>query len=206
MNRFLGLLISLLVLLCTSVHATTDVYLSSGSATGNYIESVDSQRKLLTGVENSLSYKSLKNFSFVDLGIDLGTLNLSGDSGLHKVDFGSNYINLTAGISLSLYPSWIEYQIDLGYRYGTGKIEIQRTKCDGSVDQHTHNEFVNNIIFKYGVKFLTFDKYLLGIQREIKNTLIEKTTETLNPKIESADSLTFFFGYRFGGGGGRIIK
>ena len=134
MNRFLGLLISLLVLLCTSVHATTDVYLSSGSATGNYIESVDSQRKLLTGVENSLSYKSLKNFSFVDLGIDLGTLNLSGDSGLHKVDFGSNYINLTAGISLSLYPSWIEYQVDLGYRYGTGKIEIERTKCDGSFD------------------------------------------------------------------------
>ena len=199
MSRFLSLLFPLLIFLYSSVHAITDVYLSSGSATGNYSESTDSQSKELSGTENSLSFRNLESFSFVDLGLDLGTLKLSGDTGTHDADFQSNYANLTAGFSFNLYPSWIEYYLDLGYRFGIGELKVTRTESNGGKTQYTYNSYTNDSVIKYGVKFVVLGSFLVGMNYENKNGLINKTTQVLNPKIDSSNSVTFSIGYRFGG-------
>ena len=129
----------------------------------------------------------------------MGTLNLSGDSGLHKVDFVSNYINLTAGISFNLYPSWIEYYLDLGYRFGIGALKVTRTESNGGKTEYTYNSYTNDSVIKYGVKFVVLGSFLVGMNYENKNGLINKTTQVLNPKIDSSNSVTFSIGYRFGG-------
>jgi hypothetical protein len=199
MSRFLSFLFPLLIFLYSSVHAITDVYLSSGSATGNYSESTDSQSKELSGTENSLSFRNLESLSFVDLGLDLGTQKLSGDTGTHDADFQSNYANLTAGFSFNLYPSWIEYYLDLGYRFGIGELKVTRTDSDGGKTEYTYNSYTNDSVIKYGVKFVVLGGFLVGMNYENKNGLINKTTQVLNPKIDSSNSLTFSIGYRFGG-------
>ena len=72
-------ILSVLVLIASKAIAVTDVSVSSGNAQATYTESTDSQSKELSGTENSLSIKNLESLSFVDLGIDLGSLKLSGD-------------------------------------------------------------------------------------------------------------------------------
>ena len=204
MPQLILCILSVLVLIASEAIAVTDVSVSSGNAQATYTESTDSQSKELTGTENSLSVRNLESFSFVDLGIDLGSLKLSSDSGSHDVDFEANYLNLTAGVSLSLYPSWVEYYLDLGYRLGVGKLEVIRTQSDGSKTNYTYNDYVDDITLKYGIKFVVFGAYLIGINYENKNGLINKSTQILNPKIDSANSVTFSIGYRFGGKSGKI--
>ena len=199
MPQLILCILSVLVLIASEAIAVTDVSVSSGNAQATYTESTDSQSKELTGTENSLSVRNLESFSFVDLGIDLGSLKLSSDSGSHDVDFEANYLNLTAGVSLSLYPSWVEYYLDLGYRLGVGKLEVIRTQSDGSKTNYTYNDYVDDLTLRYGIKFVVFGAYLIGINYENKNGLINKSTQILNPKIDSANSVTFSIGYRFGG-------
>ena len=199
MNRFLSLLFPLLIFLYSSVHAVTDVYLSSGSATGNYSETVDSQSKELSGTENSLSFRNLESFSFVDLGLDLGTLKLSGNTGGHEADFQSNYANLTAGFSFNLYPSWIEYYLDLGYRFGIGELKVTRTESDGSKNNYTYNNYVNGAILKTGMKIIILGRFVIGLNHESKNAIFQKNSAVLNPNVDTARSFTISFGYRFGG-------
>ena len=119
------------------------------------------------------------------------------------MDFEANYLNLTAGVGLSLYPSWIEYYLDLGYRLGVGKLEVIRTQSDGSKTNYTYNDYVDDLTLRYGIKFVVFGAYLIGINYENKNGLINKSTQILNPKIDSANSVTFSIGYRFGGKSGK---
>ena len=61
------------------------------------------------------------------------------------------------------------------------------------------NDYVDDLTLKYGIKFVVFGAYLVGINYENKNGLINKSTQILNPKIDSANSVTFSIGYRFGG-------
>ena len=206
MLRFVFFIIFLLISFSQTVIAVTDVSLHSGNATGKYSESTDSQSKELSGSDTSLSIRNLNTFSFVDVGLDLGVLlkspaglELSGDTGTHDVNFLSNYANLTAGFSFSLYPSWIEYYLDLGYRVGIGRLEVLRTESDGSKDQYTYNAYVNDSIIKYGIKLVVLNRFIIGMNQETKNLLFQKSSAVLNPKIDSANSLTISIGYRFGG-------
>lgn len=200
------LIFPILLLSCFtySASAVTDVSLHSGSATATYSESTDSQSKELKGSDSFISIRNLNTFSFVDLGLDIGALKspaaleLSGDTGTHDINFLSNYANLTAGISFSLYPSWIEYYFDLGYRMGIGKLEVLRTESGGGVKNYTFNSYTNDLIYKYGIKFVILRNLLLGINYETKNTLMSKKSDVLNPKLDSANSMTFSVGFRFG--------
>jgi len=205
MLRFIFFIVFLLISFSQTVIAVTDVSLHSGNATGKYSESTDSQSKELSGSDTSLSIRNLNTFSFVDLGLDLGVLlkspaglELSGDTGTHDVNFLSNYANLTAGFSFSLYPSWIEYYLDLGYRVGIGKLEVLRTESGGGVKNYTFNSYTNDLIYKYGIKFVILRNLLLGINYETKNTLMDKKSDVLNPKVDSSNSMTLSIGYRFG--------
>ena len=199
MPQLILCILSVLVLIASEAIAVTDVSLSSGNAQATYTESTDSQSKELTGTENSLSVRNLESFSFVDLGLDLGTLKLSGDTGTHDADFQSNYANLTAGFSFNLYPSWIEYYLDLGYRFGIGELKVTRTESNGGKTEYTYNSYTNDSVIKYGIKFVVLRSFLVGMNYENKNGLINKTTQVLNPKIDSSNSVTFSIGYRFGG-------
>lgn len=203
MTRLL-LCLPALLLFTYSAIAVTDVSLHSGSAAATYSESTDSQSKELKGSDSFISIRNLNTFSFVDLGLDIGALKspaaleLSGDTGTHDINFLSNYANLTAGISFSLYPSWIEYYFDLGYRMGIGKLEVLRTESGGGVKNYTFNSYTNDLIYKYGIKFVILRNLLLGINYETKNTLMSKKSDVLNPKLDSANSMTFSVGFRFG--------
>jgi len=204
MTRLLLCLPTLLLLFTYSAIAVTDVSLHSGSAAATYSESTDSQSKELKGPDSFISIRNLNTFSFVDLGLDIGALKspaaleLSGDTGTHDVNFLSNYANLTAGVSFSLYPSWIEYYFDLGYRVGIGKLEVLRTESGGGVKNYTFNSYTNDLIYKYGIKFVILRNLLLGINHETKNTLMSKKSDVLNPKLDSANAMTFSVGFRFG--------
>ncbi len=202
MIRWVNFFTLILITFSSQAHGVTDWYLSSGSAKATYNESIDSQTADLIGREQSLTIRNLNSLSFIDLGMTIGSLALSGNSESDAVDFTSSHINLTAGISFSLYPSWIEYYLDQGYRFGLGKVEIQRTNCDNSISNYTFNDYVTDSTLRYGIKFMTFDRYIIGIQKEVTETLIEKTHSKLSPNIKSANSLTFFIGYRLGGKGG----
>ena len=80
----------------------------------------------MTGIEQSLSIRNINSTGSIDLGLDVGTLKLDGASKAHQVDFDGDYINRISGVSFSLYPSWIEYYLDIGYRLGLGKLKVQR--------------------------------------------------------------------------------
>ena len=212
MTRLLLCLPTLLLLFTYSAIAVTDVSLHSGSAAATYSESTDSQSKELKGPDSFISIRNLNTFSFVDLGLDIGALQspaaleLSGDTGTHDVNFLSNYANLTAGFRFSLYPSWIEYYLDLGYRVGVGRLEVLRTESDGSKDQYTYNAYVNDSIIKYGIKLVVLNRFIIGMNQETKNLLFQKSSTVLNPKIDSANSLTISIGYRFGGVSSEITQ
>ena len=142
------------VLDTAQVYGVTDVSAHfGGKAAAEYTESTDSQSKALEGTEDSLSIRNLDTFSFVDLGLNIGTLKLSDETGNHDVDFQANYANVTAGVSFTLYPSWIEYYFDLGYRVGIGRLEVLRTESDGSKDQYTQE--------------LRYDGYLFGLTNSL---------------------------------------
>ena len=170
--------------------ATNSTKYIPSSATGNYIESVDSRESHLQ-VLRILLQKS-QNF-FVDLGIDLGTLNLSGDSGR----FGST-TSIWSGISLSLYPlDWVPSRPWLSVR--NRKIEIERTKCDGGVDQHTSTNSWTTLFSSMG----SSSSLLTSIcweSREIKAHW-ENYWNT-KPQNWICWFSCLLFGYRFGGGGG----
>ena len=191
------------VLDTVQVYGVTDVSAHFGGKAGaEYTETTDSQSKALEGTEDSLSIRNLDTFSFVDLGLNLGTLKLSDDTGTHDVDFQANYANVTAGASFTLYPSWIEYYFDLGYRVGIGRLEVLRTESDGSKDQYTYNNYVNGAIFKTGVKLVILGKFIVGAHHEFKNVMFEKRNADLNTTVDAAGSFTLSLGYRFGGKSG----
>ena len=127
MIRF-NICISLLLFCFTQGFAATDVYVSAGNAIARYSESTDGQNADLKGTEQSLSIRNINSLGKIDLGLDAGTLKLSGNSQAHQADFEGNYINLISGVSFSLYPSWVEFYLDLGYRVGLGKLTVQRTQ------------------------------------------------------------------------------
>ena len=186
--------IGLSFLWLTNVFAATDVYLSSGIAQARYSEDTDGQNADLTGAENSLSIRAINSLGFLDLGLDIGTLQLSGESPAHKADFDGNYTNITSGVSFSLYPSWIEYYLDVGYRMGLGKLKVQGTQY-----LYTFNAQMSGMIFRSGIKFVVANKYLFGMNYESKGRLIKKNSMGLEPRVHSANSSTFSLGYRFGG-------
>ena len=185
--------IGLSFLWLTNVFAATDVYLSSGIAQARYSEDTDGQNADLTGAENSLSIRAINSLGFLDLGLDIGTLQLSGESPAHKADFDSNYTNITSGVSFSLYPSWIEYYLDIGYRMGLGKLKVQGTQY-----LYTFNAQMSGMIFRSGIKFVVANKYLLGINYEGKGRLIKQSSMGMEPRVHSANSITFSLGFRFG--------
>jgi hypothetical protein len=88
-----------------NVFATTDVYVSVGTAEARYSELIGRQNADMTGTEQSLSIRNLNSIGSIDLGLDLGTLKLDGASKAHQVDFDGNYINFISGVSFSLYPN-----------------------------------------------------------------------------------------------------
>jgi len=177
----------------------TDVYFSSGSATGSYSESIDGQSKELLGTENSISFRKIQSLSILDLGIDLGNLNLNGDTESHRVGFQLSYANLTAGVNLNLYPSWIEYFLDIGYRFGFGRLDVQKTGSNDSVNSYTFQTYNYSPLLRYGAKFLIVNSFFLAASVEKKGRLIQKTSVALNPTINNSHSITVSFGYRFGG-------
>ena len=79
MIRF-NICISLLLFCFTQGFAATDVYVSAGTAKARYSESTDGQNADLAGTEQSLSIRNINSLGKIDLGLDAGTLKLSGDS------------------------------------------------------------------------------------------------------------------------------
>jgi len=66
------------------------------------------------------------------------------------------------------------------------------------VKNYTFNSYTNDLIYKYGIKFVILRNLLLGINYETKNTLMDKKSDVLNPKVDSSNSMTLSIGYRFG--------
>ena len=92
MARLILCTLFLHVLDTVQVYGVTDVSAHFGGKAGaEYTETTDSQSKALEGTEDSLSIRNLDTFSFVDLGLNIGTLKLSDDTGNHDVDFQANY-------------------------------------------------------------------------------------------------------------------
>ena len=81
-----------------------------------------------------------------------------------------------------------------------------RTESDGSKDQYTYNAYVNDSIIKYGIKLVVLNRFIIGMNQETKNLLFQKSSAVLNPKIDSANSLTISIGYRFGGVSSEITQ
>ena len=218
MIRF-NICISLLLFCFTQGFAATDVYVSAGTAKARYSENTDGQNANLIGTEQSLSIRNINSLGKIDLGLDAGTLKLSGDSQSHQAEFEGRYINLISGVSFSLYPSWVEFYLDVGYRFGLGKLTVQRSQYKytfnaqmsgqspaKSTDWNGINCF--NVIctmpdygatFKSGVKAITSSGYLIGLNFENKGKLLDQSSLSLNPRVHSSTLVTISLGYRFGG-------
>ena len=179
--------------------AITDLYLSTGTASATYTETTDSQSKELSGSEQSLSWRRLNALSFLDLGADVGKLTLSGDTGSHDVDFSSDYLNLIAGLSFSLYPGWIDYAFDLGYRMSVDRMQVDRSVSAGGTETYQIGALGEATISRFSIRFYWSEAFLIGFNIEQKNTLFEKSTQDLSPKLDSGKSSTLSLGYRFGG-------
>ena len=199
MIRF-NICISLLLFCFTQGFAATDVYVSAGNAIARYSESTDGQNADLVGTEQSLSIRNINSLGKIDLGLDAGTLKLSGDSQSHQTDFEGNYINLISGVSFSLYPSWVEFYLDVGYRVGLGKLTVQRSQYKYTFNAQMSGQLPNyGAIFKSGVKAITSSGYLIGLNFENKGKLLDQSSLSLNPRIHSSTSVTISIGHRFGG-------
>jgi hypothetical protein len=179
--------------------AVTDLYLSTGTASATYTETTDSQSKELSGTEQSLSWRRLNAVSFVDFGVDVGKLTLSGDTGTHDVDFSSDYLNLIAGISFSLYPSWIDYAIDYGLRLSVDRMTISRDIVSGGVETIKIGALGEESISRFAARAYFSEALFIGMSVEQKSGLFQKSEGDLKPKLESGKSSTFSIGYRFGG-------
>ena len=218
MIRF-NICISLLLFCFTQGFAATDVYVSAGTAKARYSENTDGQNANLIGTEQSLSIRNINSLGKIDLGLDAGTLKLSGDSQSHQAEFEGSYINLISGVSFSLYPSWVEFYLDVGYRFGLGKLTVQRSQYKYTFNAQMSGQSpakttdwngINcfNVIctmpdygatFKSGVKAITSSGYLIGLNFENKGKLLDQSYLSLFPRVHSATSVTFSLGYRFGG-------
>ena len=214
----LNICIALLLFWITQGFAATDAYVSAGTTEARYSETIDGQNADLQGTEQSLTIRKTNYVGNVDLGLDAGTLKLTGTSPEHQADFEGNYINLTSGLSFTLYPSWIEYYIDIGYRIGLGKLRIQRSQykytfnaqmsgLEGSdstkegirCPSQICNWLSYGVVMKSGIKFISSAGYLLGVNYENKGKLMDQNSLSLNPRIHSSSSVTVSLGYRFGG-------
>ena len=161
----------------------------------------------MTGIEQSLSIRNINSTGSIDLGLDVGTLKLDGASKAHQVDFDGDYINLISGVSFSLYPSWIEYYLDIGYRLGLGKLKVQRfqstytfnAQMNESSFNKLDNKRIHGIIFKAGIKLIASAGYLIGVNYEGKGKLVDQSSLSMRPRVHSSNSVTFSLGYRFGG-------
>ena len=207
MPPLLIFLIPILLLLSGQpASAMTDLYLSTGTASATYTETTDSQSKELSGSEQSLSWRRLNAISFIDLGVDVGNLKLSGDTGTHDVSFSSDYLNLVVGLSFSLYPSWIDYAFDYGYRLSIDRMEIDRTTLSGGIETFKIGALAEESISRFAVRAYYGEALFLGLNVEQKSTLFQKSSEDMNPNLESGSSSTFSIGYRFGGKSGGAKK
>jgi hypothetical protein len=199
MIRF-NICMSLLLFCFTQGFAATDVYVSAGTAKARYSESTDGQNADLVGTEQFLSIRNINSLGKIDLGLDAGTLKLNGDSQAHQADFEGNYINLISGVSFSLYPSWVEFYLDVGYRFGLGKLTVQRSQYKYTFNGQMSGQSPNyGAIFKSGVKAITSSGYLIGLNFENKGKLLDQSSLSLNPRVHSSTSVTISLGYRFGG-------
>ena len=190
-----------------NVFATTDFYVSVGTAEARYSESIGRQNADMTGTEQSLSVRNLNSIGSIDIGLDVGTLKLDGASKADQADFDGNYINFISGVSFSLYPSWIEYYLDIGYRLGLGKLKVQRfqstytfnAQMSESLFNELDNKRIHGIIFKAGIKLIASAGYLIGANYESKGKLVDQSSLLMRPRVHSSNSVTFSLGYRFGG-------
>ena len=198
-NLFALSVILLLQLQSNPIYAVTDFYLTSGTATASYTEKTDSQETDLSGSEQSLSWRRLGALSFLDFGFDVGKLKISGDSNLHKVSYSSDYLNIITGISFSLYPQWIDYAFDIGYRLSVDRIKIDRETAAGGIERHQTGALGEASLYKFAIRFYLSDAFILGFNTEQKNTLLGKQVQDISPKVDSGRSSTLSVGYRFGG-------
>jgi hypothetical protein len=177
--------------------------------TADYAEQTDAQKVSLSGTNRALAYRSTEAISFVDLGLEWGTYAVSGQSSLHEVEVSSDYVNLLVGLTFRLFPGWIQYSLDYGYRLGVDRVKLDRTTSSGKVDRHKIGGFSEQPFTRFGVRFLLGQNLFVGFSTEQQSQLFDKSKDSMYPSANSANSTVLILGYRFGGrgaGGGVLPK
>jgi len=177
--------------------------------TADYAEQTDAQKATLSGTNRALSYRATEAISFVDLGLEWGTYAVSGASNLHEVEVSSDYVNLLVGVTFRLFPGWVQYSLDYGYRLGVDRVKLDRTTSSGKVNRHKIGGFSEEPFTRFGIRFLLGQNLFVGLGAEQQSQLFDKSKDSMYPAARSAKSTLLILGYRFGGrgaGGGVLPK
>lgn len=182
------------------IWAVGEISITSSQTVTVYTETTDSQTTVLDGSGNALGYRSLKTLGFLDLGLEWGTYTVDGKTGIHEVELSTDFVNLMTGLSFRLFPNWLDYTLDLGYRVSVNRMELHRTNADGSIKYHKIGQLAQEPFYRLGVRVFLGNTLFFGLSREQQSKLFEKSVEDLKPKVKPAASTLLTIGYRFGGG------
>ena len=203
MHRTLTTVLLLLVLLGlgnSKIWAISEISGSEGAMTADYAEEADSQSAQLSGNNRVLAYRSTKAISFLDLGLEWGTFAIEGKSTSQEAELSSDYVNLILGFSFRLFPSWLEYTLDLGYRLGVDRIKLDRTTTSG-VNRHKIGGLSEEPFGRFGVRVLLGENLFVGLSTEQQQQLFSESKDGLSPEVTAGNTIFLTLGYRFGGQG-----
>jgi len=161
--------------------------------TADYAEQTDAQKATLSGTNRALSYRATEAISFVDLGLEWGTYAVSGESNLHEVEVSSDYVNLLVGVTFRLFPGWVQYSLDYGYRLGVDRVKLDRTTSSGKVNRHKIGGFSEEPFTRFGIRFLLGQNLFVGLSAEQQSQLFDKSKDSMYPAARSAKSKLSFW-------------
>jgi len=193
------LLVSLLTFVLSPVGKAGEIALSSSTVSGDYAEETDSQYAVISGSGRMLTYRSVETFAFLDLGLQWGTYFLEGKSLLHQVQLSTDYVDLITGISFQLYPQWVKYTLDLGYRLSVDRMKIERQTSAGGTETNEVGALGQQFFSRWGIKLFLGHSLFLGITQERQGLLYDKVYKDLKPQVKDGRITNFLVGYRFGG-------